>query len=99
MIVAIDPVLVSVGPFGVRWFGLLALAGLGLATWLSLRGLARQRLSRRAALDALAWALPAGLMVGRLVHVLGWWDYYLTNPGAIWQLNVDGFVQIGRAHV
>src|SRR5712691_1602249 len=90
MIVAIDPVVASIGPFAVRWFGLLALAGLGLSTWLSLRGLVRQRLSRRAALDALAWALPAGLLVGRLVHVLGWWDYYFTHAPEIWQLNVDG---------
>jgi phosphatidylglycerol:prolipoprotein diacylglycerol transferase len=90
MIVAIDPIVVSIGPFAVRWFGLLALAGLGLGVWLSLRGLARQRLSRRAALDALAWALPAGLLVGRLVHVLGWWDYYFAHASEIWQLNVDG---------
>jgi phosphatidylglycerol:prolipoprotein diacylglycerol transferase len=90
MIVAIDPILVSFGPFAVRWFGLLALAGLGVGVWLSLRGLARQRLSRRAALDALAWALPAGLLVGRLIHMLGWWDYYLMHASEIWQINVDG---------
>ena len=41
----------------------LALAGLGLGIWLSLRGLARQRLSRTATLDALAWAVPAGVLV------------------------------------
>jgi phosphatidylglycerol:prolipoprotein diacylglycerol transferase len=90
MIVAIDPIVASIGPLAVRWFGLLALLGLGLATWLSLRGLARQHLSRRAALDALAWALPAGILVGRLVHVLGWWDYYFTHTAEIWQLNLDG---------
>jgi phosphatidylglycerol:prolipoprotein diacylglycerol transferase len=90
MIVAIDPIVVSFGPFAVRWFGLLALAGLGLGVGLSLRGLEQQRLSRRAALDALAWALPAGLLVARLVHVLGWWDYYFTHASEIWQLNVDG---------
>ena len=59
------------------------LIGLGLAVWLSLRDLARQALGRRQALDALVWALPVGLLVGRLVHVLGWWDYYLTDSGAI----------------
>jgi phosphatidylglycerol:prolipoprotein diacylglycerol transferase len=90
MIVAIDPVVVSIGPFAVRWFGLLALAGLGLGVGLSVRGLEQQRLSRRAALDALAWALPAGLLAARVVHVLGWWDYYFTHATEIWQLNVDG---------
>jgi phosphatidylglycerol---prolipoprotein diacylglyceryl transferase len=90
VVVAINPVVVDFGPLAVRWFGLLALVGLGLAVWLSLRGLDRQALGRPQALDALAWGLPAGLLVGRLVHVLGWWDYYLTNSSALWQLNIDG---------
>ncbi len=90
MVVAINPVVLDLGPLAVRWFGLLALVGLGLAVWLSLRDLERHALGRKQALDALAWGLPAGLLIGRLVHVLGWWDYYLTNSGAIWQLNVDG---------
>ena len=73
-----------------RWFGLLALAGLGLAVWRSQRELARQGLSRKLALDALAWGLPIGLLMARLVHVLGWWDYYLTHASELWQLNIDG---------
>ena len=90
MILPFSPVLVTVGPLAVRWFGVLALVGLGLAVWLSLRDLARVRLWRRAALDGLAWGLPAGLLVGRLVHVLGWWDYYLMHAAEVWQFNVDG---------
>ena len=27
---------------------------------------------------------------GRLVHVLGWWDYYFTHGSEVWQLNIDG---------
>ncbi|MCA1646501.1 MAG: prolipoprotein diacylglyceryl transferase [Chloroflexi bacterium] len=90
MVVAVNPVVVEFGSLAVRWFGLLALVGLGLAVWLSVRGLEQHGLGRTAALDALAWGLPAGLLVGRLVYVLGWWDYFLTNSAAIWQLNVDG---------
>ena len=78
------------GPLAVRWFGLLALAGLGVAIWLSLRELDRQRLGRKLALDGLAWGLPAGIVCARLVHVLGYWDYYLTHASALWQLNIDG---------
>jgi phosphatidylglycerol---prolipoprotein diacylglyceryl transferase len=90
VLVPVDPVLVNIGPLAIRWFGLLALVGLGLAVWRSLAQMERQRLSRPLALDALAWALPAGLLAGRLVHVLGWWDYYLTHAGEIWQMNIDG---------
>jgi phosphatidylglycerol:prolipoprotein diacylglycerol transferase len=89
VLINIDPVALSLGPLAVRWFGLLALVGLGVAIWLSLRELRRQRLSRKLALDALAWGLPAGLLTAWLVHVVGFWDYYLTNAGELWQLNVD----------
>jgi phosphatidylglycerol:prolipoprotein diacylglycerol transferase len=89
VVVTINPVVLEFGPLAVRWFGLLALVGLGLAVSLSLRDLGRLGLGRQQALAALAWGLPAGLLVGHLVHVLGWWDYYLTTSGAIWQLNLD----------
>jgi phosphatidylglycerol---prolipoprotein diacylglyceryl transferase len=89
VILPFSPVLVTLGPLAVRWFGLLALLGLGLAVWLSLRDLAQARLSRKAALDALAWGLPAGLLVGHVVHVLGWWDYYLIHAAEVWRFDVD----------
>jgi phosphatidylglycerol:prolipoprotein diacylglycerol transferase len=90
VIVTIDPVLVSIGPLAVRWFGLLAVIGLGLAVWLTLRALGQHGLPRAAALDALAWGLPAGVLTARVVYVVGWWDYYLTHAADIWQLNIDG---------
>jgi phosphatidylglycerol:prolipoprotein diacylglycerol transferase len=89
VVIALNPIVVQLGPMAVRWFGLLALLGLGLAVWLSLRDLRRLGLGRELALDALAWALPAGLVTAHVVHVLGWWDYYLTNAQPIWQLNLD----------
>jgi len=90
VILPFNPVLVSFGPLAVRWFGVLALVGLGLAVWLSLGDLERAHFSRRAALAGLAWALPAGLVAGRVVHVLGWWDYYLMHAAEVWQFNVAG---------
>ena len=90
MTIPFDSVLVSIGPLTVRWFGLLVLVGLAVALWAGLRELDRQQLSRAAALDALAWAIPAGVLIGRLVYVLGWWDYYFTHSADIWQLSLDG---------
>jgi phosphatidylglycerol---prolipoprotein diacylglyceryl transferase len=90
VLITLTPVLVSIGPLAVRWFGLLALVGLGLAVWLALRALTGQHLPHAPALDALAWGLPAGLLLARLVHVLGWWDYYLTHAADLWQFNLDG---------
>ena len=90
MLIGINPIVVTIGPVAVRWFGVLALVGLGLAIWLSLGELDRQHLGRKRALDALAWALPFGVLSARFIHVLGYWDYYLTNSAELWQLNLGG---------
>jgi phosphatidylglycerol---prolipoprotein diacylglyceryl transferase len=90
MLIGIDPIAVATGPLAVRWFGVLVLVGLVLAIWLSLRELERQRLGRTRAVNALAWALPFGVVCARLCHVLGYWDYYLTNSTELWQLNLSG---------
>jgi phosphatidylglycerol:prolipoprotein diacylglycerol transferase len=90
VLIDINPVLVSVGPLAVRWFGLLAVIGLVLAVVLSLRELDRQRLGGGDVLNALAWGLPVGLLTAWLVHVLSYWDYYLTNSNELWRLNIDG---------
>lgn len=90
MLIGIDPVLISLGPVAVRWFGLLALLGLGVAIWGSLRELDRQLLGHGVALDALAWGLPVGLVVARVVHVLEFWEFYLTNTSELWQLDISG---------
>ncbi|HEV7665340.1 MAG TPA: prolipoprotein diacylglyceryl transferase family protein [Chloroflexota bacterium] len=89
MLIALDPIVLSIGPLTVRWFGLLTLVGLGLAAALSLAALRREGFSATPGLAALAWAWPAGIVTARLVEVLGWWDYYLAHAAEVWQLSVD----------
>jgi phosphatidylglycerol:prolipoprotein diacylglycerol transferase len=90
MTIPFDPILVTFGPLAVRWFGLLALVGLAVAVGGTLRALRADPKARAATLDALAWALPIGVVMARAVHVIGWWDYYFTHSGEIWQLSLDG---------
>lgn len=90
MNLGLDPVLLALGPLVVRWGNLLALVGLALGLWLTLHEADRVGVSRRPILDALAWAIPVGVLTARVVHLLGWWDYYLTRPADVWQLSPDG---------
>jgi phosphatidylglycerol---prolipoprotein diacylglyceryl transferase len=87
MLIDLNPVVLSLGPLAVRWFGLLALVGLAAGAWLSLRLAAEAGVPRRVVLDVLAWAVPAGILGAHLVHVLSWWDYYLTHSGELWRLD------------
>src|SRR5689334_16302726 len=90
MTISLDPILVSFGPLAIRWLGLLAIFGLVLGIWCTLRALDRAALSRRPTLDALAWAIPAGVIGARVAHVLGYWDYYFTHGAALWQVSIEG---------
>lgn len=90
MLISINPVLLNLWALEIRWVGVLALLGLGVAIWGSLRALERQHLSRNKGLDALAWGLPVGLLSARLVFVLGHWDFFLTNTSEIGQLDLSG---------
>jgi len=90
VLIDINPVFISIGGLAVGWCGVLALVGLGLAIWLSLRELDRQPTDRVLALNALAWALPAGVLIARLVYVIGYWGYFLPSANEFWQLNLGG---------
>ena len=87
----IDPVIVSFGPFAIRWYALAYIAGLLIAwrycRWLTARPPAR--LSADAFDDFLFWATLGVVLGGRLGYVLFYKPgYYLFNPEEIvfvWQ--------------
>lgn len=87
----IDPVLVQLGPFAVRWYGLAYLAGLAAALLL-LRSDARLRgieLSADESLEAVLW--PAvGLFIGARLGYALFYDprFFLSHPAdilAVWR--------------
>jgi phosphatidylglycerol:prolipoprotein diacylglycerol transferase len=88
--IGFEPIVVQVGPWALRAFGVLALVGLGVAIWYTLRLAQRDGLEREPILRALAWAIPVGVLSGRAAYLLGWWDYYLAHMGELARLSPDG---------
>ncbi|TAK42775.1 MAG: prolipoprotein diacylglyceryl transferase [Betaproteobacteria bacterium] len=90
-----DPVVFSLGPLAVRWYGLMYLAGFAAGWWLGLKRIqARDRaggsLLSRAQFDDLLFAAILGVILGgRLGYVLFYKPaYYGSHPLeilAIWQ--------------
>lgn len=80
---AIDPVLVAVGPFAVRWYGVCFMLGIGLA-WYWVTRLLRwgnPTMTEKDAGDFLVWATIGIVVGGRLGSVLFYnFDFYLANP-------------------
>lgn len=86
--IGIPPILFSLGPFSISWHGLLMVVGIGIGVWLPARLAAKEGLSADRLYNMAPWAILGGILGTRLVHVLDYWDYYSSNPGAIlafWQ--------------
>ncbi|MGZ4603443.1 MAG: prolipoprotein diacylglyceryl transferase [Kineosporiaceae bacterium] len=95
----------QVGPFPLRAYALCILAGIVVAIWLGDRRW-RQRGGRAGTvLDIAAWAVPFGIVGGRLYHVLTSWQPYFGAGGHplqalyIWEggLGIWGAVTLGAA--
>lgn len=83
---AIDPEILRIGPFALRWYALAYIAGIVIGWRLALRAAdAPPRLVTRAQVDDfVSWATLGIILGGRLGYVLFYKPgYYLSNPGEI----------------
>ena len=89
----VDPIIFAIGPFALRWYGLLMMAAILAATQVASWAVARQGEDPDNLWDMLFWSLIPGFVGARLYYVfiqsprgpegLG---YYLNNPGQILQV-------------
>ena len=79
----IDPVIVHMGFFALRWYSLLVMAAVVTGVWLAHREARRRGLSVDSLLTLALWAIPGGIIGSRLVHVIDQADFYLANPRAV----------------
>jgi len=79
--VNIDPILLHVGHFALRWYGLIIVTALSVGIWVALREARRKGLSEYQFADAIPWVIIGGLIGARLFHVIDHWpDEYAANP-------------------
>ncbi len=91
------------GPFPVRAYALCILAGIVLAIWLGERRLVARGGPAGAVADVAIWAVPFGIVGGRLYHVISSPDAYFGADGdparalRIWEggLGIWGAVALG----
>lgn len=81
-----SPIIFILGPFYLRWYGLLLGIGAALALWITLR-LGRQRdMPEDDILNLGARTIIIGFLGARLYHVLNEPHYYWQHPGEILQV-------------
>jgi phosphatidylglycerol:prolipoprotein diacylglycerol transferase len=89
----VDPIIFEIGPFALRWYGLLMLTAILVAAQVAVREVASKGENPDNLWDMLFWILIPGFIGARLYYVfiqsprgpegLG---YYLNNPGQILQI-------------
>jgi phosphatidylglycerol:prolipoprotein diacylglycerol transferase len=79
---------VQIGPFTLRWYGILMASAMALGLWLAHRDAIRRRIDPEPLLKASELALLGGLVGARLYYVLFNLDYYARVPAkifAVWE--------------
>jgi prolipoprotein diacylglyceryl transferase len=91
-----DPVLLSLGPLTVRWYGLLFVGGFFAGQWLLARMFKAEGVAPQQAERLLMYALLGSIVGARLVHCLFYAPaYYLANPLAILRIWEGGLASHG----
>ena len=91
------------GPFPLRAYALCILAGIVLAVWWTNRRLVARGAASGQALDISAWAVPFGILGGRVYHVITTPQPYFGQGGDPWRafflweggLGIWGAVSLG----
>ena len=89
MPVPVSPIAFSIGSWDLRWYTLLISLAMIIALWLGTREMRRRGMNEEFMMDAMLWALPAGIIGARVYYVLFHWDIYSQLPWqssfAIWE--------------
>lgn len=97
-----NPIAFQIGPFAVRWYGLLIVTGILVAAYVATREARRRGEDPEHVWNGLILCLVGGIIGARLYHVfsspadgsLGWW-YYRQNPIAILKIWEGGLAIYG----
>jgi phosphatidylglycerol:prolipoprotein diacylglycerol transferase len=86
-----NPVLVRIGPLSIYWYGVLIVAGSMLAAQIASILSRRNGHNPETAWNLLLVVLVAGIIGGRLYHVVSSWTYYREHLNEIFGLQMAGF--------
>ncbi len=79
----IDPVIVHLGPFALRWYSLMIMTGVIVGTWASAKFAERRGIPADDIYSAALWVVLGGIVGARLAHVIDRFDFYRANPSKI----------------
>jgi phosphatidylglycerol---prolipoprotein diacylglyceryl transferase len=91
----IDPILFHLGPFAVRWYGVIMAIAVVVGAYIFSRQLPKRGIAADHALGMLLLAVPLGIAGARLLHILDNFSFYWHHPGQLWTLQLIGLAIYG----
>lgn len=87
----IDPVIFSVGPVSLRWYGLMYLVGFAAAWWLAGKRLSRTEWSKDQLSDLLFYGFLGVILGGRIGYVFFYqFEHFLSDPLYLFKIWTGG---------
>lgn len=95
IVINIDPTILHLGNFELRWYSLAILLAVIAAVWLVAREGKRKGIKPEDIYSMAPWVIIGGLVGARLFHVFDYWEYYAANPLQILWFQQGGLAILG----
>jgi len=93
--IGIDPTIVHLGGFALRWYSLFFMLAIVAGVWLGLREARRKGLVGEQIQALAVWSVVGGMVGARLFHVVDRWDLYADDPVRILRVTEGGLAVYG----
>ena len=93
--IGLDPVIIQIGHFGLRWYSLAILAALAAGIALTLKEARRKGINEDVIWGVATWGVIGGLIGARLFHVADNLDKYLADPLSVLAFQEGGLAIYG----
>jgi phosphatidylglycerol:prolipoprotein diacylglycerol transferase len=79
--ISVNPIAFTIGDISVRWYGVMvALAVVELILWMVWRIRRGADISYDSVITVALIAIPSGIIISRLLHIIDLWSFYMANP-------------------
>src|SRR5512138_510731 len=79
--ITLDPIIGHVGPFVLRWYGLILMTAIGVGVWLTAREAERKGMKKDDVYEVSIYIILGGIIGARFFHVLDQWsNEFAANP-------------------
>ncbi|RHW47361.1 prolipoprotein diacylglyceryl transferase [Bombilactobacillus bombi] len=82
-LLVLNPIFLQLGPFAIRWYGVLIATGAIIGVWLALREAQKRQVMADDIIDLVLWGVPFALIGARLYYVIFQWSFYAQYPSEI----------------